>query len=126
MYNLMQLIGLPQSLASITVEMFDYGAVFCGAGGAGPWAADRYLQTHSINYVGSFSVDQLTIGISEGSVITFTVMYPSGWHAMTALYTNNEYLVFNRYDNKSEYTAYSTLSDVFSGGWWIYGIRIDP
>ena len=126
MYNLLQLIGKPQSLESITVEMYDYGAVLGGAGGAGPWAAARFLQNHNIAHVGSFSAEKLAAGITEGSVITFTVMYPTGWHAMTALYINNEYWVFNRYDQEIRHIPFSSISDTVVGGWWIYGIRVDP
>ena len=125
-YNAMQLIGKPQSLASVTNEIFSYGAVAWGLFGAGPWAAASYFSAHDVDYVGSFSADTLVADISEGSVIVFTAWCSAGWHAMTALYTKGEYIIFNRYDNLSETKTYESLSDAYSNGWWIYGIRIDP
>lgn len=125
-YNAMQLIGDPQSLQSVVDEMFWYGAVAFGAGGAGPWATSKYLKKHGINYTGSFSVTELTENISEGSVVVFTAMYPGGWHAMAALYTDGEYWVFNRSNKNASHVPYSSLDEAFSNGWWIYGMRIDP
>ena len=125
-YNTMQLIGKPQPLALVTAEVFLYGAVAFGAGGAGPWGTAAYFRAHGINYKGSFSADKLTTDIAEGSVITFTAWYPGGWHAMAALYTNGEYWVFNRYNDDDQHRIYSSLGEAYSNGWWIYGFRIDP
>ena len=125
-YNAMQLIGQPQSLANVTSEMFWSGAVAFGAGGAGPWATSSYFTAHGISYTGSFSANNLVTDISEGSVITFTALYPTGWHAMTALYTNGKYSVFNRFDNASDAKTYTSLSEAYPNGRWIYGFRIDP
>ena len=124
-YNAMQLIGDPQPLSIVTIEMFFYGAVALGAGGAGPWATEAYFDAHGIDYTGYYSVDRLVANISEGSVIVFTVFYPTGWHAMTALYTGGKYLVFNRYNDSSNYEPYSSLDDVISNGVWIYGFHIN-
>ena len=124
-YNAMQLIGKPQSLSSITSEMFRYGAVAFGAGGAGPWATAKYFDAHEIDYTGSFSADRLVANISEGSVIVFTVFYPTGWHAMTALYAGGRYLVFNEDNSSSTYKPYSSLENAFLNGVWIYGFRIN-
>lgn len=125
-YNAMQLIGKPQSLALVTMEVFAYGAVALGAGGAGPWGTAAYFNAHGIEYEGSFFANRLTSNISEGSVITFTAWYPGGWHAMTARYTNGEYWVYNRYNHDVQCTIYTSLSDAYSNGWWIYGFRLDP
>ena len=125
-YNAMQLIGKPQPLDKVTSEVFLNGAVALGAGGAGPWATASYFDAHGIEFTGSFSADGLVDSISDGSVIVFTVFYPTGWHAMTAQYINGEYNVFNRYDNLTDAKTYSSLKDVYSNGWWIYGFRIDP
>ena len=125
-YNAMQLIGKPLSLSSVTSDVFWYGSVALGAGGAGPWGTAAYFRKHGVDYTGSFSADILTANIQEGSVITFTVMYSTGWHAMTALYRNGKYLVFNRYDNSTRTERYNSLTEVCSNGLWIYGFRIDP
>jgi len=125
-YNAMQLIGNPQPLDKVTFEVFWYGAVAFGAGGAGPWATARYFDAHGVDYTGSFLPKNLTSDISEGSVVVFTVFYPTGWHAMTALYTNGEYWVFIHSNLKVTKSTYSTLSDAYSGGVWLYGFRIDP
>ena len=125
-YNAMQLIGKPQSLASVTNEIFSYGAVAWGLFGAGPWAAASYFSAHDVDYVGSFSPDTLVANILEGSVIVFTAWYPTGWHAMTALYTNGKYKVFNRFNDEKKVLPYGSLSEVYTNGWWIYGLRIDP
>ena len=126
MYNAMQLIDQPQSLAIITMEIFMYGAVAWGAGGTGPWAFAAYLNTHGVDYIGSFCADKLTANISEGAVIIFTAWYPGGWHAMAALYTNGEYRVFNRYSDDTKDATYSKLSDAYSNGWWVYGFLLNP
>ena len=130
-YNAMQLIGQPQSLASVTSEVYDYGAVLYGAWGAGPWGTAKYFDAHQIEYSSSFSPSTLTVDISEGSVIVFTVMNNKnnlldGWHAMTALYTNGEYWVFNRSNQETGKSTYSSLTDAYAGGLWLYGFRIDP
>ena len=125
-YNAMQLIGKPQSLADIACEVFWYGAVAFGAGGAGPWGAAVYFDIHDVDYVGSFSADTLVADISEGSVIVFTTWSSSGWHAMTALYINGKYMVFNRFNSEEKTLPYESLSEVYTNGGWIYGLRIDP
>ena len=125
-YNAMQLIGKPQSLESITFEMFWYGAVAYGAGGAGPWATASFFDAHNVDYTGFYSADSLVSDIAEGSVIVFTVFYPTGWHAMAALYSNREYWVFNHSNLNTDKSVYSSLSDAYSGGKWLYGFRIDP
>ena len=129
-YNAMQLIGQPQSLQSVTSEIFDiHGSVFYGAGGVGPWSMQSYFDAHDISYTGSHSAEVLTAGISEGSVIVYTIWNKKGnifkgWHAMTALYTDGSYLVFNRYNNSTSHVEYSALSESYANGAWIYGIRI--
>ena len=120
------MIGQPQSLFSIAAEEFWTGSVALGAGGAGPWAAASYFRAHGIDCVGSFSPDNLVADISEGCVIVFTTWHPKGWHAMTALYENGEYTVYNRFDNMTEPKIYEALSKVYSNGGWVYGFRIDP
>ena len=125
-YNAMQLIGKPQSLADITNEVFSSGAVAYGLFGAGPWAAASYFSAHDVDYVGSFSADTLVSDISVGSVIVFTIWSSSGWHAMTALYTNGEYKVFNRFNDKDYIFPYKSLNEAYANGGWIYGLRIDP
>lgn len=128
-YNAMQLIGKPQSLHSVTSEVFLYHGTVCfGAGGVGPWSIKSYFMAHGVETEGSFSAAELTQDISEGDVIVFTVWndktITGGWHAMTALYTNGRYLVFNQYNDSTTYVPFSSLEDVYSRGVWIYGIRI--
>ena len=124
-YNAMQLIGKPQSLADVTNEVFSYGAVANGLCGAGPWAAISYFSAHDVDYIGSSSADALVAYISEGSVIVFTVWCSAGWHAMTALYTQGGYLVFNRYNDRNEIRKYSSLEEAYTEGMWLYGILIN-
>ena len=88
-------------------------------------AAATCFDAHGIDYTGYYSVDRLVANISEGSVIVVTVFCPTGWHTMTALYTGGKYLVFNQYNDSSNYESYSSLDDVISNGVWIYGIRIN-
>ena len=45
---------------------------------------------------------------------------------MTALYTNGEYWVFNRYSDSSDIWIYPDLSSAINGGTFLYGVRIDP
>ena len=129
-YNAMQLIGKPQPLAEITDEVFSTGAVACGIFGAGPWGAASYFSAHDVDYVGSFSMDTLVADISEGSVIVFTILNKKnnpfgGWHAMTALYTQGNYIVFNRYSDRKKNKDYASLEEAYSEGQWLYGIRIN-
>ena len=76
-------------------------------------------------------LNTLVDGISDGSIVTFTAWNDAnnplcGWHAMTALYTNGEYWVFNRYSDSSDIWIYPDLSSAINGGTFLYGVRIDP
>ena len=125
-YNAMQLIGHPQSLGSITQAFFlEHGMVAFGLGGIAPWSMELFLRSNDISYVGSAKESLLTNGVSEGDVIVYTVMFSTGWHAMTALYTRNQYMVFNQYDNSSSPYMYSSLKDSYAKGWFVYGFRLD-
>ena len=84
-----------------------------------------YFSAHEVDYIGSFSADALVADISEGSVIVFTVWGSFGWHTMTALYTDNQYIVYNRYNDVSVPETYTSLSENFGNGGWIYGIKIE-
>ena len=129
-YNALQLIRKPKSLGSVTEEVYwDHGTLFFGAGGVSPWSMESYFTANGIQTSGAYSVESLTASISEGDVIVFTVFNSknnifNGWHAMTALYTGGNYLVFNQYNNSTTYNKYSSLNEAFSNGVWIYGMRI--
>ena len=130
-YNAMQLIGKGKSLHSITQDfLYKYGVVFFGAGGVAPMQIEAYIQSQGIAYTSSSSMSDLTDNISEGSVIIFTVWNDksdifSGWHAMTALYTEGSYLVFNQYNDSKTFSEFSSLDEAFPKGVWLHGIRID-
>ena len=75
-------------------------------------------------------MDTLVADISEGSVIVFTILNKKnnpfgGWHAMTALYTQGNYIVFNRYSDRKKNKDYASLEEAYSEGQWLYGIRIN-
>ena len=129
-YNACQLIGMPRSLSDITRDVFwSHGTLFFGAGGVAPWSMESYFAANGIVTKGSYSYESLTADIVEGDVIVFTVLNNrnnifKGWHAMTALYTGGNYLVFNQYNNSTTYRSYSALDEAFSKGVWIYGMRI--
>lgn len=131
-YNAMQLLGQPQSLQAITDEFFwQHGMVAFGAGGAGPWSINNYFTYHNIEFTGSQSSSKLTNSITEGSILVFTIWNNKhnifeGWHAMTALYTQGNYLVFNRYNDAKDYESYPSIDAAIAKGAWIYGICIDP
>ncbi len=64
-----------------------------------PMSICKYFNRHNIAYTGSSSLDTLTAGIKEGSVIVLIkwndkTKLTSGWHVMTAIYTGGKYLVF--------------------------------
>ena len=130
-YNAMQLIGHSTSLADVTSEVYEqHGTICFGAGGVSPWSIQRYFTAHGIKVSGSYSLQSLSQEVTEGSVIVFTVLNNSknifeGWHAMTALYTGGNYLVFNKDNSSSTYKPYSSLEDAFLNGVWIYGFRIN-
>ena len=78
-----------------------------------------YFSAHEVDYIGSFSVNTLVADISEGSIIVFTIWGSSGWHAMTALYTDNQDIVYNRYSDDMLIYTYASLSETFSERRWI-------
>ena len=129
-YNAMQLAGKPQSLASIVTEVCRYHGTVCyAAGGFAPWSVESYFSAHGINYTGYFSIDSLNQNISEGSIIVFTIMNDrsdlfKGWHAMTALYTNGDFLIFNYRNDSDNYVRFSSLEEACSKGVFLYGILI--
>ena len=129
-YNALQLIGRPMALSDITRDVFwNHGTILFGAGGVGPWSMESYFAANGIAATGSYSCESLTSDVAEGDVIVFTVLNDrndifKGWHAMTALYTGGNYLVFNQYSNSTTYMSYATLNEAFSNGVWIYGLRI--
>ena len=131
-YNALQLVGKGKPLSVVTNEIYhDYGSVLFGAFGVAPATLAVYLRDQGIVSVESANLNTLVNGITDGSVITFTAWNNSnnplsGWHAMTALYTNEEYLLFNRYDRDSKPRNYSSLSTAIGGGEFLYGVRIDP
>ena len=131
-YNALQLVGKGKPLSAVTNEIYhDYGSVLFGAFGVAPATLAVYLRDQGIVSVESANLNTLVNGITDGSVITFTAWNNSqnplgGWHAMTALYTNCEYLVFNRYNRDPKPRNYSSLSTAIGGGEFLYGVRIDP
>ena len=131
-YNALQLVGKGKPLSVVTNEIYhDYGSVLFGAFGVAPATLAVYLRDQGIVSVESANLNTLVNGITDGSVITFTAWNKSnnpfgGWHAMTALYTNDEFLVFNRYSDNPDTKPYSNLATAISGGEFLYGVRIDP
>ena len=130
-YNALQLIHQPIPLGDISKDvLINYGTLLIGAGGVPPWNMENYFAANGIETMGSYSYKALTAGIKEGDVIVFTVLNNKsnvfkGWHAMTALYTCGNYLIFNQYNDLPSYKAYTELNEAFSEGVWIYGFRIN-
>lgn len=130
-YNALQLAGKGKSLSAVTNEIYhDYGSVLFGAFGVAPATLAVYLRDQGIVSVESANLSTLVNDITEGSIITFTAWNNpknpiEGWHAMTALYSNGKFLVFNRSDKNPDAREYLSLSESFGGG-FLYGVRIDP
>ena len=80
----------------------------------------------SFNYTLGYDAYGNMTSIKAGSTITFTAMFSGGWHALSSLYTGDEYWVFNQYNDSSNYKPYLSFADIYKNGWFIYGIRIDP
>ena len=131
-YNALQLAGNGKPLATVTDEIYAYyGSVLFGALGVAPKVLTDYVGDQVTNSITAKNVNLLLDGAQDGSVFTFTVMNKSGnifkgWHAMTAIYSDGQYLVFNRYSDRSNTYELSSLEDAFKDGRFLYGIRIDP
>lgn len=131
-YNALQLAGNGKPLSVVTNEIYyDYGSVLFGLWGVAPATLAAYLRDQGIVSVESANLNTLVEGVTEGSIITFTAWNRAnnpfgGWHAMTALYSNGKYWVFNRYDETLEALGYHSLSNAIGRGELLYGVRIDP
>ena len=79
-----------------------------------------------MSLTGHYKETVLTEDITDGSIIVFTAMFPSGWHAMTAQYNDGKYWVYNQYNRSAITYDYQSLSGAYEGGIFIYGVRIDP
>ena len=131
-YNALQLAWMGKPLSTVTDELYhDYGSILFGACGVAPATLATYLRNQGIVSVESANPSTLVNGITDGSIITFTAWNKAnnlfgGWHAMTALYSNGEYIVYNRYNRDANPRNYSSLSSAIGGGEFLYGVRIDP
>ena len=131
-YNALQLTGNGKPLSTVTYEIYNYyGSLMFGAGGVAPRDLSAYLSDQVQGTIASDDLNSLLVDIPNGSVITFTIMNNKsnifkGWHAMTALYEDGKYSVFNRYSNRTQTYEMDDLEEAVGEGRFLYGIRIDP
>ena len=123
-YNATRFYGIDMSLGDISDSFFySNRMILFGLGGIGPWAFDEFFEQHGIDYIGC-TYSEFLNNVSDGDIIVFTVMnnktdISRGFHTMTALYKNGEYIILNRSNNLT--SPYYSNTIIQGNQMWIYG-----
>ena len=130
LYNAMQLLDKPQSLGKVEDEVFLNGGMLAGGlMGTEPWFINDYFHSHGITCTGYASFDKLNQHVEDGSIVVFLVLNNKenlldGLHFMTAQYSDNEYVIYNLYNNVTDPLERARLDSIDDDYAWTYGYII--
>lgn len=129
-YNVMQLLGTPESLGMICDEIINEGGLMLGGIlGMNPFVIDDFFVSRGITCKGYSSFYALSKDVKEGTVILLMTLNNAysllgGAHFMAVQYVNGKYVVYNLFNNKTWEYKVDSLDNPYGLNGFLYGFII--